>query len=548
MKEKFLTKNTKIRIQEDINYQSPPPPGLKAARKVHDEDGKINSDELKAISKKLEDYYGDELKELDPIPKVDGDDEVGSDDVDIFSIEALGAGKMSSLEYESEGSEVEKKFQKRVDDLNDTSEYDKTFGTKDGFGETDKPDDTYKKMKKASAEYNKYEREYELPNPLRVKQAKQIKSESKNNKKKKMKRLNFKNKFNTEYEMLQLIPENYKTDGNIFLMSDSNQTYKVRWDETLKEGTVLNYRNNKMINENTDKMKKLYNYKYSDQNKKTNDYLTESQIMRKMMDAVKGKTLINEQEDVEVTNTEVTTDTETDPNFNKSINSDIIYTTTIGGQKVKFVFPAVKYKGKLKLGVDMYEIMGTSVSRSGSDLTKSKVAQKAKQLIPKKGEETVAMAYQKWLKMIEEQGLKFPDDPKFWFDKFFNDTKNYKTSYAAYGGDESYTVNGWNFLVKNPKIYYNVATNKPFAKYIDNLTMTSPNGKPYTWKSKVGYRLAKNLIWCYGKNSAGGCKGPDNLNMTTDGKIDAHFWNNSHLPNDPKAKAFNGFRKQLLTL
>jgi hypothetical protein len=74
----------------------------------------------------------------------------------------------------------------------------------------------------------------------------------------------------------------------------------VRWDETLKEGTVLNYRNNKMINENTDKMKKLYNYKYSDQNKKTNDYITESQVMRNMMNAIKGKTLINEQEEVEV--------------------------------------------------------------------------------------------------------------------------------------------------------------------------------------------------------------------------------------------------------
>ena len=86
---------------------------------------------------------------------------------------------MFSLEYEAEGSEVEKKFQKRVDDLNDTSEYDKTFGTKDGFGETDESDDTYKKLKDAAAEYNKFEDIYELPNPLRVTQAKKIKNESK---------------------------------------------------------------------------------------------------------------------------------------------------------------------------------------------------------------------------------------------------------------------------------------------------------------------------------------------------------------------------------
>ena len=29
MKEKFLTKNTKITIKEDTNYLTPPPPGLK---------------------------------------------------------------------------------------------------------------------------------------------------------------------------------------------------------------------------------------------------------------------------------------------------------------------------------------------------------------------------------------------------------------------------------------------------------------------------------------------------------------------------------------
>ena len=295
MKEKFLTKNTKISIQEEAS-----PPGLRVAKKVHDEDGKINRKALTKFAAKLKDYYGDELKELDPIPKVTAKDEVGSDKVNVFDIEALGSGKMSALEYEAEGSEVEKKFKKRVDDLNDTSDYDKNFGTKDGFGETDEPDDTYEKLKKAAAEYNKFEDLYELPNPLRVTQAKTIQGESKNIKTKKMKRLNFKNKFNTEYEMLQLIPENYKVEGNVFLMTDGNQTYKVRWDKTLKEGTILNYRDNKMISENTNKMKKLYNYKYSDQNKKTNSYLTEAEIMRKMMDAVKGKTLINEQEEVEV--------------------------------------------------------------------------------------------------------------------------------------------------------------------------------------------------------------------------------------------------------
>ncbi len=282
MENKFLSKNTKITLREEAS-----PPGLRTAEKVHDEDGKINKKALTDFAKRLEDYYkpeqdGDEYTLEDP-PKVDGEDEVGADGVNVFNIEALGAGKMSALEYEAEGSEVEKKFQKRVDDLNDTSEYDETFGTKDGFGETDEPDKTYEKIKKASAEYRKFGDEYQLPNPLRVTQAKKVKTESKNNKKKTMKRLNFKNAFTTEYEMKKLIPESYKTNGNTFLMTDGNQIYKVRWDASLKEGTVLGYKNKSQINEDVKKMKKLYNYEYSDSQSPTNDYIMETNIMKKLM-------------------------------------------------------------------------------------------------------------------------------------------------------------------------------------------------------------------------------------------------------------------------
>jgi len=289
MEDKFLTKNTKITLKEESV-----PPGYKEYEKVHDEDARINKEALKAIGKKLEDYYGDELKELDPVPKVTADDEIGSDDIDIFSIEALGSGKMSALEYEAEGSEVEKKFQKRVDDLNDTSEYDKHFGTKDGFGETDEPDKTYEKLKKAAAEYNKYEDAYELPNPLRVTQAKGVQAEAIENKPNKMKRLNFKNAFTSDEEMKELIPENYKVDQHTFLMSDGNQTYKLRWDNTLKEATILNYKNKDFIQENVEKMKKLFNYKYSDQMGKTNDYGTEGKVFTTIMENVKGKELLGE--------------------------------------------------------------------------------------------------------------------------------------------------------------------------------------------------------------------------------------------------------------
>lgn len=275
MEKKFLTKNSKIIIKEAK------PVGLKTAEYVHNEAGKINKKALKDFSKKLKDYYDfDEGEEnaLENPPKVGRDDELEE-----YEVEAKGAGKMSSYKYNDEDTEVYEKFVDRVDDLNDTSEYDKVFGTTDGFGEG-KKDNVWDEIKKYSDEYKEYK--YDEPNEYqqtpRVRVTKGV-SESKDNKNKKMKRLNFKNKFTTEYEMKELIPENYKTDGHTFLMTDGNQIYKVRWDETLKESTILGYKNKSQISESVEKMKKLYNYQYSDSQSKTNDYITETDMMKKLM-------------------------------------------------------------------------------------------------------------------------------------------------------------------------------------------------------------------------------------------------------------------------
>ena len=281
MKKKFLTKNTKVTIKEETS-----PNGLKTYEKVHKEDATINKDALKAIGKKLEDYYGDELKELDPVLKVDREQE-STGDVNVYDVEALGSG-MQGLKYDDEGSETFKTFMKRMDDLNDTSEYDKEFGTKDGFGEGDKEDDIYGMLKSNSEKYKEHKYkpdEYQDTPKVRVTK------ESKSNK---MKRLNFKNEFTSVEEVKELIPENYKVDEHTFLMSDGNQTYKMRWDKSLNEATVLNFRNEKSINENVDKMKKLYDFQYGDVNTKTNDYTKETKVFQTLMETVKGKDLLSD--------------------------------------------------------------------------------------------------------------------------------------------------------------------------------------------------------------------------------------------------------------
>ena len=252
MKDKFLTKKTKISLKEET-----PPNGKKEYEKIHKEDGDINQKALKDIATKLKDYYGDELKELDPVLKVDRQQD-SPKDMDPYEVEALGAGGMSALKYDNEDSEVADKFEERIDKLNDTSEYDKEFGTKDGFGETDEDNSIYKGAKENSKKYLdiKYGGKNPQSKPPRVRVTNT--NESKTNK---MKRLNFKNEFTSEEQMKELIPENYKVDDHVFLMSDGNQTYKVRWDKSLNEGTVLNYKNQNFINENVEKMKKLFNYK-----------------------------------------------------------------------------------------------------------------------------------------------------------------------------------------------------------------------------------------------------------------------------------------------
>ncbi len=277
MEKRFLTKKTKITIKEDKE-----PVGLRTAMKARTESGEFNKGAIKDFESKMSKYYDFDNDQDFETPKI-----TRSDYEEAYEIEDLGAGKMSALKYDNEDTEVYKKFDKRIDDLNDTSEYDEIFGTIDGFGEGKKKDKTYDKLKDNSEKYIKHK--YDKPDEYHLTPKVRVTNESKNDK---MKRLNFKNKFASDTDVLNLIPENYKFDGHTFLMTDGNQTFKVRWDESINEGTILGYRNKSMINEDVDKMKKLFNYKHSDSMGKTNDYLSETKTFEKIFESVKGNKII----------------------------------------------------------------------------------------------------------------------------------------------------------------------------------------------------------------------------------------------------------------
>jgi hypothetical protein len=277
MENKFLTKKTKIIIREEKE-----PVGLKTALSARKESGEFNSSSLTDFNKKMSSYYNFDDEDFTPkkVNRTDYEEQ--------YETEALGAGKMSGLRYDNEDTEVFKSFEERIDDLNDTSEYDDIFGTHDGFGEGKKSDNTYKKLKDSGEKYIKHK--YEEPDEYHY--TPKVRITDKPIKEGKMKRLNFKNEFKSELEVKKLIPEHYKYDGHVFLMTDGNETYKVRWDESLNEGTVLSYNNKSMINEDLNKMKKLFNYKYSDSMGKSNNYGEETKTFNKLFESSKGKTLL----------------------------------------------------------------------------------------------------------------------------------------------------------------------------------------------------------------------------------------------------------------
>ena len=84
---------------------------------------------------------------------------------------------------------------------------------------------------------------------------------------KKMKRLHFKNThFLSESQMFGMVPESYKTDGNVFIMRDNTGTdylVECKVDDTFgtKHMRVINKMNKQSVNEQLDRMRELYNFR-----------------------------------------------------------------------------------------------------------------------------------------------------------------------------------------------------------------------------------------------------------------------------------------------
>jgi len=83
------------------------------------------------------------------------------------------------------------------------------------------------------------------------------------NKKETMKRLKFKKPFNGVHNALNLIPETYKVDNKVFEITDGDESYKIRWEGSLNEGSavILQASSATLVSEDVQKMKHLMGYK-----------------------------------------------------------------------------------------------------------------------------------------------------------------------------------------------------------------------------------------------------------------------------------------------
>ena len=89
---------------------------------------------------------------------------------------------------------------------------------------------------------------------------------------KKIKMLTFKNtQFISEGHMMSRIPDEYKTEGNKFIMKDSSDNqYLVEWHQ--KEPMVTKKPNMTLVNEQKERMKQLWGYKSAEANTSTSAF------------------------------------------------------------------------------------------------------------------------------------------------------------------------------------------------------------------------------------------------------------------------------------
>lgn len=80
-----------------------------------------------------------------------------------------------------------------------------------------------------------------------------------------------------------IIPEKYKKNGNVIIMTDGNETYKLKWNSEINEAEVISAENKTEISEATKAFNKLSTYKSNVNENKNTDFKNMMDISRKVI-------------------------------------------------------------------------------------------------------------------------------------------------------------------------------------------------------------------------------------------------------------------------
>lgn len=267
-------------------------PGLKSTEKVQKKEDKFNKDYQKDVKKKMKDYDSaakqeDEDSIDEPKFNAEDDEKEYHDQMEIRNGQEMNQYDREPSDRFKERAEMALKGDSKMGNDVKTGEWnpetgegngntESTWGaSKDDFGEEliDDIKASAKKRQDAKQSMVQLGDDIELSDRPAKKRKVAVEHTQNNkveNKRKmsdrKIKRRTFKKPFNGMGNALKLIPENWKVDGNKFVLTDKDETYMIRWDGTLKEGcpTVIQASSKTMVNEDLNKMKHLMDYNSED--------------------------------------------------------------------------------------------------------------------------------------------------------------------------------------------------------------------------------------------------------------------------------------------
>jgi hypothetical protein len=257
-------------------------PGVKVTSKVNKESGKSNKEGVNAIAKEMEAYEK-------PLTKPDAnssematnkfnyntdEEKTYHDDMEIMNgMEMLQYDRTPDEQFKTRALEAIEGSSKMGNNPDWANVVEKGWGGDKEFGKdlAKRIKASVKKRDEQTPTSKMFGNDWEVVKdkgnrPYAFENTNNQNTLIESNKKQPMKRLKFKKEFNGVGNALKLIPESYKVDSKVFEMTDGNESYKVRWEGSLTEGAavVLTASDKKMVNEDMDRMKALFNYKSQD--------------------------------------------------------------------------------------------------------------------------------------------------------------------------------------------------------------------------------------------------------------------------------------------